>query len=569
LNCLYAISELLERPGVSLAEILRETVNLIPAAWQYPEITCARVTLDGEVFESDTFEESPWSLKTDIVANGEHKGTFEVYYREERPRCYRGPFLREELKLMKAIGEKLGKIIWLKSAEKSLKESEERYRTLAENVADGVIVSQNGRILFANRAFGAMFRIKRLEEIIEKSLDELSSMGLLRCAGEVLNVTESEVDREKSFRASCVIEGGKSLWVEGQHGVIQFKGRPAILSTLRDVTDRILRERALQEEADILRAENINLRSSMKERYRFGNILGKSQAMQEVYELILKAAHSDAIVSVSGESGTGKEVVARAIHDLSSRRGRDFVAVNCGAVPETLLESEFFGHKKGAFTGAYADKMGYLDIADGGTLFLDEIGELSVNMQVKLLRAVDGGEYSPVGSSRPKRSDFRIIAATNRSLADLLRQGMMREDFYYRINVIPIVMPPLRERREDIPLLVDHFLALYAHDEKQRKVPAKIMDALLNHPWPGNVRELQNVLRRRISVGRWDFLGSNHGAQQEADTENAPLTKAIENLERASLVRALKQTRWNRTKAAAILGISRRALFRKMKKLGL
>ncbi|MBN1106069.1 MAG: PAS domain S-box protein, partial [Deltaproteobacteria bacterium] len=287
LNCLYAISGLLERPGVSLGEILRQTVNLIPAAWQYPEITCARVTLDGDVFESDAFRESPWRLQTDIVANGERKGTFEVYYREERPECYRGPFLREELKLIKAIGEKLGKIVWLKYAEKSLRESEERYRTLAENVADGVIVSQNGEILYANRAFGAIFGIKGLGEIIGKSMDELSSMGLLRCDGEIFKVTESEMNVEKSFRASCVLEGGKTLWVEGQHGLIQFKGRPAVLSTLRDVTDRILREQALQEEADILRAENITLRSSMKERYRFGNLIGKSQGMQEVYELIL------------------------------------------------------------------------------------------------------------------------------------------------------------------------------------------------------------------------------------------------------------------------------------------
>jgi transcriptional regulator with PAS, ATPase and Fis domain len=291
--------------------------------------------------------------------------------------------------------------------------------------------------------------------------------------------------------------------------------------------------------------------------------------MQEVYELILKAAHSDASTAIFGESGTGKELVARAIHELSSRHDEEFVTVNCGAIPENLLESEFFGHRKGAFTGAYADKVGYLDIANGGILFLDEVAELPLNMQVKLLRAIDGGDYTPVGSNKLKRSNFRVVTATNRSLMDLVKEGVMREDFFYRIHVIPIALPPLRERREDIPLLIDHFLNMYRDQEKEVRIPARILEALFSYPWPGNVRELQNVIRRYLSVGRWNFLNHTQGLQKGGILESYNLKGAVEDLEKTAVRKALEQARWNKTKAAQLLGISRRALFRKIKRLDL
>jgi transcriptional regulator with PAS, ATPase and Fis domain len=367
------------------------------------------------------------------------------------------------------------------------------------------------------------------------------------------------------------MKDGKTLWVEGHHSVIQFEGKPAVLTTVRDVTERVLKEIAMREEAEHLRKENITLRSSMRERYRFGNIIGKSQAMQEVYGLILKAANSNASVCIFGESGTGKELVARAVHQLSGRRQKEFVTVNCGAIPEDLLESEFFGHKKGAFTGAYMDKAGYLDVADGGSLFLDEIGELNLNMQVKLLRAIDGGDYFPVGSSRARRSDFRTIAATNKNLAEQVQKGLMREDFFYRVNVIPITLPALRDRKEDIPLLVDHFLRSYAEEGKPARLPGGILDAFFNHTWPGNVRELQNVINRYLTVDRLDFTGISdlvHPSEKGA-SEGKRLHEKVQDLEKGAIIHALEQTRWNRSKAASLLGVSRRALFRRMEKFGL
>ncbi len=306
----------------------------------------------------------------------------------------------------------------------------------------------------------------------------------------------------------------------------------------------------------------------MQERYRFGNIIGKSQAMQEVYELISKAANCNASVIIYGESGTGKELVARAIHENSNREGKEFVTVNCGAVPKELLESEFFGHKKGAFTGAHMDKHGYLDLAHRGTLFLDEIAELSLRMQVKLLRTIDSGKYSPVGSNRTKKSDFRIVAATNRNLMEQVKRGLMREDFFYRIHVIPITLPPLKDRKEDIPLLVDHFLELQGDGEKSARVSGKIMDALFNYHWPGNIRELQNVIQRYVTVRRLDFLDPFPSAQmpKEFNPERISLRDAVENLERAFITKALNQSRWNKSKAARLLGISRRSLLRKLKR---
>jgi PAS domain S-box-containing protein len=571
LDCLYGISNLLETPGISLEEIIKGTLKILPAALQYPEVTCGRISLDSRIFRTKNFQETIWKLVSDIVVNHENMGTLEVFYKEERPQSFEGPFLKEERKLIDALAEKLGKIVWIKLAEKSLKESEERYRVLAEQVADGVTLLQEGKFLFVNRAFVSMFGFKEVRSLIGKTPAELASEGFIQTDDRFFKVLDSDHPYDKGFKAQCVMKDGRSLWVEGHHSVIHFEGKPAVLSTVRDVTERVLKEIAMREEAEHLRKENITLRSSMRERYRFGNIIGKSQPMQEVYELILKAANSSASVCIFGESGTGKELVARAVHELSGRRQKEFVTVNCGAIPEDLLESEFFGHRKGAFTGAHMDKAGYLDIAGGGSLFLDEIGELNLNMQVKLLRAIDGGDYLPVGSTRARNSDFRTIAATNRNLVDQVKKGLMREDFFYRVNVIPIPLPPLRDRKEDIPLLVDHFLRSYAEEGKPARLPGDVLEAFFNHTWPGNIRELQNVIHRYLTVDRLDFMGVGDFVPpgDRRTPEGKQLKKTVEDLEKGSILRALEQTQWNKSKAASLLGISRRSLFRRMQKFGL
>ncbi|WP_319408545.1 sigma 54-interacting transcriptional regulator [uncultured Desulfosarcina sp.] len=337
---------------------------------------------------------------------------------------------------------------------------------------------------------------------------------------------------------------------------------------ITDIDERKRMEESLRDSEAHLRDENIRLRTTIEERQRFGDIVGKSPAMQEVYELMLMAAASDTNVILYGESGTGKELVARAIHGMSARQNRNFVPVNSGAIPENLLESEFFGHKKGAFTGAGADKKGLLDEADQGTLFLDEIGEIKPDLQVKLLRAIEGGGFTPVGSSQIKKPDFRIVAATSRNLSELVKAGRMRSDFFYRVHVIPIHLPPLRKRKEDIPLLAEHFFKAY--DSNIRPVlTSKIMDTLMNHNWPGNVRELQNVLYRFVTLKRLDLAGESPMPAEDPLAETSypatSLPDTVASFEKRQIAAALAEHRWNRTRTAKTLGIGLRTLQRKMK----
>ena len=292
--------------------------------------------------------------------------------------------------------------------------------------------------------------------------------------------------------------------------------------------------------------------------------------MQAVYESILNAARVTANIIVTGESGTGKELVAKEIHDRSERCSNEFVTVNCAAIPEHLLESEFFGHKKGAFTGASSNRIGYLEQADGGTLFLDEVAELNINLQAKLLRAIDGGGFTPVGENRAKNSNFRIIAATHRNLEECVENGTMRRDFYYRIHIVPITLPALRERREDITLLVEHFLSIYELEDDIQPITGMMMDALVNYHWPGNVRELRNSIQRYIAEKSFDFILSESKEALSIPGEtmvirrDLPLRKQVQDLEVAIIKDHLTRFKGNRSKTAESLGITRKTLFRKM-----
>ncbi len=349
-----------------------------------------------------------------------------------------------------------------------------------------------------------------------------------------------------------------------------------IQSILIDITDRKHTEEVIAENARLLRRENTRLSSAIKERYTFGDLIGKSSVMQEVYELILKAASTNAHVMINGESGTGKELVARAIHLMSDRKGMPFLPINCGAISETIIESEFFGYRKGAFTGADKDKQGFLDIADGGTLFLDEIGEIALSMQIKLLRVIEDGGYTRVGGYQVLKPNIRIIAATNRNLQDLVRKGLMRKDFYYRIHIIPIMLPPLRDRKEDLPLLIDHFMSQFENGRPLPPVTDAIMDAFKRYNWPGNIRELQNVLKRYTTLNEIVFMDS---VEKEAVTipiveserigGGTDLAAALETFEKRLILETLEKTRWKKGEAADILGIHRKTLFTKMRKFGL
>ncbi len=326
--------------------------------------------------------------------------------------------------------------------------------------------------------------------------------------------------------------------------------------------------------------ENALLRSFLKDKYKFENIIGVSFGMQKVFELIEKVADTNATVLISGESGVGKELVARALHFNSSRRDKPLVVVNCGAVPETLLESELFGYEKGAFTGANATRLGRFELADGGTIFLDELGDMSFNLQVKLLRAIQEKAFERVGGSKTIDVDLRIIAATNRNLEDLVREGKFREDLYYRLNVVPIHMPSLRERKQDVPLLFAHFLekSNAMNSANVEGFSEETMEVLMEYDYPGNVRELQNLVERLVVLKKKGFIGiedlpEKFYIQQRPENERVDLHRGYDTLvsefEQSLILKALNETNGVKSKAAQILSMNRTTLIEKMKRLGI
>jgi two-component system response regulator HupR/HoxA len=348
-------------------------------------------------------------------------------------------------------------------------------------------------------------------------------------------------------------------------------------------TENVALAAALSDANKRLRAENLYLRREVERRYSFDQILGESAAMQRVFEVMEKVAETDATVLLMGETGTGKELVARAIHYAGNRRGRRFLAQNCGALPDTLLESELFGHRRGAFTGAHADKKGLFESADGGTIFLDEISETEPGMQVRLLRVLQDGEIRPLGSSATRKVDVRIIAATNRDLRKEVETGRFREDLYYRLRVVEISLPPLRDRRSDIPLLAHHFLDR-ANTKMGRSLEGfsnEAMERLTRCEWSGNVRELENEIERAVALagsGRMltlEMLSDHVRGRGEASDPPSPespddwnLNRAVDDL-KGRLIRAALEDTGSKTQAAARLGIPRQSLQKMIKRLGL
>lgn len=347
-------------------------------------------------------------------------------------------------------------------------------------------------------------------------------------------------------------------------GAYDYITKPFINEEIRVMLRRALNQRHLSR-------ENRHLKRELRERYRFENIVGNSEAMGKVYRLIEKMAAISSNVLIVGETGTGKELVARAIHYNSERSDRSFVAVNCGALTESLLESELFGHVKGAFTGAIANHEGFFRKADKGTLFLDELSEVSHGLQVKLLRAIQEREVMPVGGREPLKFDVRLIAATNKNLEDEVRKGTFREDLFYRINVITIPLPPLRNRKEDVPLLVNHFLQKYAQrlGKPSMKISREAMQVLVNYDWPGNVRELENMIERAVALSEEDIIETTDLPEKLTQVKIAirdldEYEMTLDALEEQHIRKVLSNVGGDKVKASQILGINLSTLYRKL-----
>jgi len=356
-------------------------------------------------------------------------------------------------------------------------------------------------------------------------------------------------------------------------GAYDYITKPFDVEELRLVAQKALESRDLK-------IANRRLQEEVEERYRFDNIIGKSKEMREIYSTIRQIAEKNSTVLIHGESGTGKELVARAIHYNSLRKDKPFVAVNCAAIPETLIESELFGHEKGAFTDAQSRRIGHFEMAHQGTLFLDEVSELSLPTQAKILRALQEREFVRVGGTKTISVDVRLVSATNKNLEELMARGNFRSDLYYRINVVPMTIPPLRKRKEDILLLAKHFLDKHAGPEK-KKISPEAMDILVAYDWPGNVRELENIIERIVVLTNVDTIGPHELPPTLKNNSRVELIKrevlegrisfedAERDFEKDIILEALKKSNYVQTKTADLLGISRRILKYKMDKYGI
>lgn len=399
------------------------------------------------------------------------------------------------------------------------------------------------------RDYAAVFTDLIMPDI--SGLDLLKSIKSISPATEVIIVT-----------GYGTIESAIEALKLGSYDYLQ---KPINFERLKLLIDRIFEKRNLQ-------LENVMIKRRLKDRYNYDQLVGKSGKMQQIYEVIDRISSGSPTVLIQGDSGTGKELVANVIHQNSVRRDKPFIPVNCGAISEGLLESELFGHVKGAFTGAIKDNIGLFKAADGGTIFLDEIAEVPPSLQVKLLRALQERKIRPVGDTRESDVDVRVIAATNKNLEEEIRKKTFREDLYYRLNVIFIQMPPLREIKDDIPHLVHHFMAKFSRDSHRvvERISPEALDLLLDYDWPGNVRQLENVIERAFALGMGDTIqvvdlppevrktgGSNNIGNQ---------TLNLSENEKLLIGRALKQTNGNKAEAAKLLGINLTTVYRKMEK---
>jgi PAS domain S-box-containing protein len=447
-----------------------------------------------------------------------------------------------------------------------LKESEERLSRMFESAIDAIVaLDGNGRITLFNAAAETVFRCTA-REVAGKPFERFTSDGLRQVLADHMGGCQPE-----HRHAIWLPEGlaarratGELFPIEATLSCVEANAQTLFTLILRDIGER-----------KRLQGQNRYLQDEARAEYPIENLIGAEAGLSAVVAEMRQVADTDATVLITGETGTGKELVARAVHGLSARSDKLLVTLNCATIPENLVESELFGHEKGAFTGALTRKMGRFELADGGTIFLDEIGELPLDSQAKLLRVLQEGEFERIGNPQTLKVDVRVIAATNRDLEEEARAGRFRFDLFYRLNVFPVHLPPLRKRAQDIPLLTEHFVRKYSakFGRKIDAIPARVMAALTSYAWPGNVRELQHLIERAVIVTRGSELAFGDWLNRPSEPEPAQ-AKAIklEDVERAHIEQVLKETGWRvsgENGAAQHLGIPPSTLESRMKKLGI
>ncbi len=558
LNCLYGISKLVENRDVSLEETISGILNLIPEAWQNPAITAARIVLDDQEFKTDNFRETQWKLSSPLTVKGRRIGTVDVCCLEAMTDEQGNPFLEEERRLIKAVAERLGRIVERNRAEKALRLSEERFRAIFESAEQYISLKDRDlKHVLVNPA---------MERLLARKAADIVGLRSGDLFGEPAGAHMEEVDRR-------VLEGEP---IEEER-TIPLHGTPLSLH----VTTVPLKDR----EGDVIgictMAREITARKRVEGELQVRTENYRSQSMRATLSKAWVAAETDSIVLLQGESGSGKDFLARWIHDHSQRAEGPFFTINCAAVAKGLAESELFGHERGAFTGAVARKKGILELAEGGTLLLNEIGELDLALQAKLLAFLDTRSFLRVGGQTHIHVNARLIAATHRDLDTECAEGRFLRPLLYRLSVFPIDVPALRERPDDIPLLAEEIIQKLAGEMQLSRVPVIDPDhvrTLRQYYWPGNVRELRNVLERSLMLWRGGRFNLTLPVRCADDrewsytvqyAEGQTLREVTDEVTKSLCSEVLQRCGGNKKETARLLGISRDALYRYMRRMGI
>jgi len=580
-----------------VVENLEEMIVVVNREYRYELANRAYLSYRGMTKEQLLGRSSAESL---------NPGVFEAVVKEKLDKCFQGQVVDYELRYQyPEMGERDLSIRYLpvegpsgidrvacivrdvterKHAEEALRESELRFRTVYERSPVGIALvdSRTGRFLQVNPKFCEIAG-RNEAELLGIDIRNITHPDDIEQTTEYLRQLAEENLAHYEMEKRYVRPDGSARWVRVQAVPMWSKGEQQRwhMGLVEDITERRQAEaeiatlvQQLSEAKKKLTEEKLYLEQEIDTELGFGEIIGQSKALQGVMEQVNKVAASNATVLLLGETGTGKELVARAIHRLSQRAGNSFIKMNCAAIPLGLLESELFGNEKGAFTGALSKKIGRLELADKGTLFLDEIGEISLALQPKLLRVLQDQEFERLGATQTLKVDFRLIAATNRDLANSVRENEFRSDLYYRLNVFPIRVPPLRERREDIHLLVEHFVQKFARrmNKSITSIPKRTMDGLMEWHWPGNVRELENFIERSVILTQGSVLVAPLGELKLMTTAKKSVDESLEMAEREHILRALRESHGQiggPRGAALRLGLKRTTLQSKMKQLGI
>jgi len=601
LTALHATAQLFQNEDLSTEELLQRIADLIPPSWQYPEVTASRICFGPLVITTANFAPSRWAQREEFICRDGTTGEIEVVYLEERPPEVEGPFLQEERNLLHSLGEMVRLQLDRKLAEAALREAHDKLEQR--------VVARTSELTTANQLLSReVAQRKEAEEKLEELLAEIQRNhdDLIAILNQ-LHIGTALTDREGKVtflsQAAQQLCGKTNFPYSGEPWQTLF-GDPSYQKQIEDMVNRSSgeREKVLVRmptvEGECTRWINVDvrddprdserkmfflydasevqtLRQLLAETGKYQDLIGKSHSMQLIFQQIQDFARVDATVLIEGETGTGKELVARAIHQASHRKDHPFIAVNCAGLTESLVASQLFGHRRGAFTGAVSDQQGLIEAAEGGTLFLDEIGDIPLSVQTSLLRVLQEREITRLGESRLRKVDVRVLAATHHNLAKDVISGTFRADLLYRIRVGRVLLPSLRERREDIPLLISHFLSQYRATTGRpvEAVSNEALGLLMAYAWPGNVRELKHAIEFAVIRCSHSIIRPQDLPPEVVNQDERLLVVSSEEIvpshDKEKILSALKQTGGNRSAAAKLLGISRLTLYRRLSRLGI